>query len=138
MLHELENGNVQMIVPDHYVGAEAYKKVHHITDTLSDVEIAHPYIKCHEMVRQIKNLQIKYRGMNWSEDRVSQKIQRDMWSATKYTLRVAQILERRNLIQAAKRKTDWEPLIAAARRAGPQGGPNAYRPRVFGRRGRVC
>lgn len=134
---QFENGNVQMIVPDHYVGAEAYKKVHHITDTLSDVEIAHPYIKCHEMVRQIKNLQIKYRGMNWSEDRVSQKIQRDMWSATKYTLRVAQILERRNLIQAAKRKTDWEPLIAAARRAGPQGGPNAYRPRVFGRRGRV-
>lgn len=56
------------------------------------------------MVRQIKNLQIKYRGSNWSEDRVSKFIQRDMWSATKYTLRVAQLLERKNLIQSARRK----------------------------------
>ena len=74
---QFENGNVQMIVPDHYAGLEAYKKAHKITDSSSDVEIVLPYIKAHEMVRQIKNLQIKYRGSNWSEDRVSKFIQRD-------------------------------------------------------------
>ena len=136
---QFENGNVQMIVPDHYAGLEAYKKAHKITDSSSDVEIVLPYIKAHEMVRQIKNLQIKYRGSNWSEDRVSKFIQRDMWSATKYTLRVAQLLERKNLIQSARRKTNWEPLIAAARRASATAsGVASYRPRVLGRRGRVC
>lgn len=135
---QFENGNVQMIVPDHYKGLEGYKKAHRITSSEGDMEIVTPYVKCHEMVRQIKNLIIKYRGNNWSEGRINNLIQRDMWSACKYTLRVAQLLERKNLIQAARRKTDYAPLIEAAKAKGQAAGMPTYHSRVLGRRGRVC
>lgn len=135
---QFENGNVKMLVPDHYIGVEAYKKVHHIVSAMGDIDIARPYLKCREMSRQIKNLQIKYRGMNWSESRINNGIQRDMWSATKYALRLAQILERRNMIQAARRNKDYKPLIEAARAARPVVGQGMYHSRVLGRRGRVC
>ena len=52
--------------------------------------------------------------------------------------RLAQILERRNMIQAARRKKDYKPLIEAARAARPVVGQGMYHSRVLGRRGRVC
>lgn len=132
---QFENGNVQIIVTDHYAGVEAYKRAHRITSNLGDIDLAHPYLKSREMAEQIKNLQIKYTGNNWSEHRINNRIQRDMWSATKYSLRLAQLLERKKLISSTQKKKDWKPLLQKAKKH--QAIAN-YRPRVIGRRGRVC
>lgn len=132
---QFENGNVQLITVDHYSGVEAYKKVHHIKRSGSDMEIAQPYLKSREMATQIKNLQIKYAANNWSEHRINNRIQRDLWSATKYSLRLAQLLERKKMIHAARKKKDWNPLIKEAQK---KSGLAQYRPRVIGvRRGRI-
>lgn len=131
---QFEQGNVLMLITDHYAGLDAYKKAHRIKDTGADTDIVVPYLKAHEMSQQIKNLRIKYRANNWSEERVSRARQRDMWSATKYALRLAQILERRNLIQSNRKKKDFKPLIEQAQR---KQAIIHYRPRVIGRRGRI-
>lgn len=131
---QFEQGNVLMLVTDHYVGLDAYKKANHITNSGGDAEIVVPYLKAHEMSQQIKNLRIKYRSNNWSEERISRMKQRDMWSATKYALRMAQLLERKKLIQSVHKKKDWAPLIQQAQK---QHAIAHYRPRVMGRRGRV-
>ena len=131
---QFEQGNVLMLVTDHYIGLDSYKKANHITDGGGDSEIVIPYLKAHEMAQQIKNLRIKYRANNWSEERISKLRQRDMWSATKYALRMAQLLERKKLIQSVHKKKDLTPLI---RQAQKQRSAIQYRPRVVGRRGRI-
>lgn len=132
---QFENGNVQIITTDHYAGVDAYKKAHKIKSELGDADIARPYLKSREMTEQIKNLQIRYTGNNWSEYRMNSRIQRDMWSAVKYSLRLAQLLERKKLIKSARKGKDWKPLIQQAQR---QKAVANYRPRVIGRRGRIC
>lgn len=112
---QFENGNVQMIVPDYYTGVEAYKQAHNINNPTGDIEISKPYIKCHEMCAQIKNLSIKYSSMNWAERRKNNLIQRDLWSATKYALRMAQLLERKRIVERAYKPRDIQKEIAAAK-----------------------
>ena len=63
-----------------------------------DAQIALPYRKTREMTGQIGNLTKKTSGYGVKEERISRNIQRDMWSAFKYALRVVSLLEYQNLV----------------------------------------
>ena len=77
-----------------------------------DAMLADPYIKTRELVGQIQNLKKVASGTTQKEERISKHIQRDIWSALKYALRVAQILEREELAQAVRHKSDWDTELA--------------------------
>ena len=51
-------------------------------------------------------------GFNAREERVSKGINRDMWSALKYALRVAYLLEMQNLLTDGNRKSAWAGELA--------------------------
>lgn len=104
---QFENQNVQLLTADFQSGIEAYKSLHRIRDDKSDRAIFRPYQKTQEMVGQIQNLKKIISGAGVSERRISNKIQRDSWSALKYALRLAQKLEERYLARAA-RDSQWE------------------------------
>lgn len=135
---QFEQGNVHILTTNVYDGVEAYKKFHRIKDSEDDALIAIPYAKCREMCSQISNLKRKMSGMNWSEVRISKAIQRDMWSSFKYGLRLAQILERKDLADSVHIPSDWAPEIKAVEE-GRMRAPvqSRLRPRVLGRMGRL-
>lgn len=133
---QFENGNVQILTTDINGGVESYKKYHNLKTSDSDASFSIPYAKCKEMCGQIMNLEKKMTSLNWSERRKSKYIQRDMWSAFKYALRFAQLLERRNLVESNRRESDWEPAIKRAQQTRTPAMAN-YRPRVLQRRGRL-
>lgn len=108
---QFEHSNVQLLTGNMNEGVEAYKKYHRIKDDSLNYKIAAPYKKTNELIGQIQNLREEPSGQGIRERRISQHIQRDSWSALKYALRFAQILERANL--APKRNTsDWDKLLA--------------------------
>lgn len=135
---QFEQGNVHILITNINDGVDAYKRFHRIKDSDDDAQFSVPYLKCRELCGQISNLKRKESGMGWREVRISKAIQRDMWSALKYALRVAQVLERKNLVAEARRPSDWTPAIQAAqegRVSVPVRG--MLRPRVLGRTGRL-
>ncbi len=103
---QFEHGNVQLLTGNMNEGVEAYKKYHRIKDDSLNYKIAVPYKKTNELIQQIQNLREEPSGQGIREKRISQHIQRDSWSALKYALRFAQILERVNL-QPNKKKNEW-------------------------------
>lgn len=103
---QFEHGNVQLLTGNMADGVEAYKKFHRIKDDSINYKIAAPYKKTNELIGQIQNLREEPNARGIREKRISQHIQRDSWSALKYCLRFAQILERVNL-QPNKRKNEW-------------------------------
>lgn len=105
---QFENRNVELLCGNVNEGVEAYKKYHRIKDDYMDAQIAEPYLKTRELAGQIQNLKKVPSGKTMREERISKHIQRDIWSALKYALRVAQILEREELAQAVRRKSDWD------------------------------
>lgn len=108
---QFENQNVQMLTADYNSGIDAYKKLHRIKDDRNDGIIFRPYQKTQELVGQIQNLKKVVSGAGISERRISNKIQRDSWSALKYALRLAQKLEIKYLSRSAQR-TDWDKAFA--------------------------
>ncbi len=108
---QFEHGNVQLLTGNMNEGVEAYKKYHRIKDDSMNYKIAAPYKKTNDLIVQIQNLREEPSGQGIREKRISQHIQRDSWSALKYGLRFAQILERVNL-QKKSVKSDWADLIA--------------------------
>ena len=104
---QFENRNVVLLTSNRNAGLEAYKKSHRIKDDYLDVQIDRPYRKTQELVGQIQNLKKVPSGAGSTEKRISKSIQRDSWSALKYALRLAQKLERINLVKE-KRKSDWD------------------------------
>lgn len=104
---EFEQRNVRMLVYNFYDGVKAYKLAHRIKDDSIDSQIALPYIKTRELRGQLANLQKKAVSYNIKEERISRSIQRDMWSAVKYALRLAQILEYKDLVEGNRRKSSW-------------------------------
>lgn len=131
---QFENGNVQILITNIYEGIEAYKAYHNLPTSDEDATFAIPYGKCREMCGQIMNLKKKASRMNWVETRISNSIQRDMWSALKYALRFAQLLERKNLIDSVNKDIDWTPLKAKiTQNRAQQRLP--YRTRVVGWKG---
>lgn len=135
---QFELGNVQILTTNIYDGVEAYKRFHRIKDSDEDARFAIPYAKCKELCGQIMNLTKKQASTNWKEVRISRSIQRDMWSAFKYALRLTQILERQNLVNANRKKSKWAGEIE---RFSAQNGdlPSSipWSPRVPGRRGKL-
>lgn len=133
---QFEHSNVQLLTGNMNEGVEAYKKYHRIKDDSMNYKISKPYKKTNELIAQIQNLREEPSGQGIRERRISQHIQRDSWSALKYGLRFAQILEKANLAPKHN-KSDWDKLLSKFRgkdlkqgMSVPQGGRT-----VTGRRG---
>lgn len=107
---QFEYRNVQLLIRDHEEGIEAYKKYHRIKSDASDFVIYNAYKKTNELVYQIQNLKKVPNSQGFSEKRISKAIQRDSWSALKYALRFAQILER-TVLAVVHKKNDWTDLL---------------------------
>ena len=108
---QFEHSNVQLLTGNMSEGIEAYKRFHRIKDDSLNYKISLPYKKTNELIGQIQNLREEPSGAGIKERRISQHIQRDSWSALKYALRFAQILERANL-QPKYNQSDWAKLLA--------------------------
>ena len=108
---EFEQGYIELLTGNILDGVEQYKTLHGIKDDKYDARIVLPYKKCEEMCGQIANLQTKAAGLTVREVRKSQYIQRDMWSALKYGLRMVQILEDGLKKESYKKKSSWSDAI---------------------------
>ena len=115
---EFEARDVQLLTANLNEGVEAYKKYHLIKDDYADVSIALPYQKTRELVGQIQNLKKVPSGASLSEKRISKAIQRDSWSALKYALRLAQILEREEYQNTVRRGGEWDKELERISGAG--------------------
>lgn len=132
---QFEHGNVQLLTGNMSEGVEEYKKYHRIKDDSMNYKISLPYKKTNEMVGQIQNLREEPSGQGIRERRITQRIQRDSWSALKYALRFAQILERTNL-QPKRNKSDYSDLLKKFKGLGNVIAPNAGGGgRITGRQG---
>lgn len=109
------HGNMQLLTANMSEGVEDYKKFHRIKDDSMNVKIAAPYKKTNELCQQIGNLREQPAGQGISEKRISKAIQRDSWSALKYAVRLANILERSRL-EKKQKKSDWDELLKNAER----------------------
>mgnify|MGYP006962936766 FL=1 len=130
---QFENRNVELLCGNVNEGVESYKKYHRIKDDYMDAQIAEPYLKTRELAGQIQNLKKVPSGKTMREERISKHIQRDIWSALKYALRVAQILEREELAKAVRHKSDWDKELERYG-GGTSGGRT---PRMGGGHGRT-
>ncbi len=108
---EFEQGNVELLTANVLDGIEAYKNSHGIKDNTADGNIAMPYKQTDLLCQQISNLRTKVSGVTLKEERISKAIQRDLWSALKYALRMAQLLEADLKKDKYKPKSDWESVI---------------------------
>lgn len=108
---EWEQRNVRMLTSNINDGVLAYKRMHRIKDDINDPLIALPYLKSREMSGQIGNLRKKVAGSGFKEERISRAINRDMWSAAKYALRIAQRLEYKNLVGSIRRASAWQKVF---------------------------
>lgn len=132
---EFEHGNVKLLTTNIYEGVEAYKKAHGIKDDEQNEAIARPYIETKSLCGQISNLIKKVTGSGIGESRLSHRIQRDKWSAFKYALRLAQLLEKENLESKNKIPDDWQEELEKFRNAAEPTGNGMARvgPRGIGR-----
>ena len=134
---QFENRNVQMLTSDFNAGISAYKVFHRLKTDRYDSDIYRPYLKTQELVGQIQNLKTVPSGSGMSEKRISNKIQRDSWSALKYALRLAQRLEYKYLIKPT-RTNDWQTAFKhteAVRGTVQAAGARAKITRVISRKG---
>ena len=111
---EFEQGNVELLVANILDGVEAYKDANGIKDNFSDARISAPYKACELLCQQISNLKTKVGGLTLKEVRKSMSIQRDVWSALKYALRMKQMLEDEMKKQKYRERSSWTDVIAAA------------------------
>ena len=107
---QFEHRNVELLTHNRNEGIAAYKKYHKIKDDYLDYMIDIPYKKSRSLCAQIQNLKKVPSGAGISEKRISKAIQRDIWSALKYALRLTQLLEKINL-QVQKFRSDWDELL---------------------------
>jgi hypothetical protein len=113
-----ENNNVQILTSNTGEAIEAYKRYHRIKDNRMDGFLYRPYQATHKFVGQVQNLKTVPSGSGICERRLSNRIQRDYWSAAKYGLRVAQILEEKNLMRP-EIKSDWDEALERYRNNEP-------------------
>lgn len=107
---QFDNRNVELLTSNFQEGIDIYKQLHRIKDDKYDYAIYVPYKKTNELVGQIQNLKKIITPSGIGERRISNKIQRDSWSALKYALRLAQILERKYLLKKPN-KSDWDDIL---------------------------
>ena len=109
---EFERGNVELPIPNALEGVNEYKKAHGIKSDKGDRVIILPYRKSDLLCQQIANLRTRVSGLTRKEERKTQAIQRDIWSALKYALRLAQILEDARRVERYAAKSSWGVMIA--------------------------
>ena len=85
---------------------------------MGEARIAAPYRKTDELCQQIQNLVLKTGGATLKEERKSKSIQRDIWSALKYALRMAKLLEESLIKATYRKKSSWDAELAKFRNAG--------------------
>ena len=88
-------------------GVKAYKQAHKIKDDYDNSFITDMYSTIDEMIGQIQNLKKKFNGNKYTEVRISKKIQRDIWSAEKYSCRIVQLKES-ELGQESLDNDEWD------------------------------
>lgn len=108
---EFRQGNVELLCPNILDGVEAYRNHHGIKDNTADSTIALPYKQTELLCQEIANLCTKPSGMTLKEDRKSKFIQRDLWSALKYALRMAQKLEAELATDEYASQSSWGAMI---------------------------
>lgn len=108
---EWEQGNVSLLINNIFDGVKAYKALHRIKDDSIDGQIAVPYLHTRDFCGQVSNLKTKAAGYGIKEVRISNRIQRDKWSATKYALRVADYLEHEELINSQRSDSEWKKVF---------------------------
>ena len=113
-----EQEDIELLIPNVIDGVEAYKAVHRIKDARSDAQISYPYRQSEILCQQIANLQTEVSGMTLKEKRKSKAVQRDIWSALKYALRMAQKLETGMKTEKYRPKSSWADKINEIRRRG--------------------
>lgn len=119
---EWEQRNVKMLVSNVNEGVLAFKRAHRIKDDMADSQIGLPYRNTKILSAQIANLRKKRTSTGFTVERATKTIQKDIWSAAEYALRVAQRLEYLNLAKNAPRENQWTQVIKTG--ALPQPKPN--------------
>lgn len=122
---EFEQGNVELLTASILDGVAAYKVMNGIKNDAQDAQIALPYRKTDELCQQIQNLKTEVSGITLKEKRKSKAIQRDDWSATKYGLRFAQILETLIKKTEYQAKSSWAAEIEKYKNGGFVSAPQA-------------
>lgn len=115
---EFEQGLVELLTPNIVDGVEEYKRVNRVKDDIADSVIVMPYKNTELLCQQISNLQTQVSGFTMKEKRRSKSIQRDIWSALKYGLRMAARLEMENSKERYTAKSSWAELIADFTQSG--------------------
>ena len=115
---EFQQGNIELLTSIIADGVEQYKRRHNIKDSMGEARIAAPYRKTDELCQQIQNLVLKTGGATLKEERKSKSIQRDIWSALKYALRMAKLLEESLIKATYRKKSSWDAELAKFRNAG--------------------
>lgn len=118
---EFEQGNVELLTSNMFEGLEQYKLRNNIKDDMSDRYISLPYKHTEELCQQIMNLKTVPSGTSIKEQRISKTIQRDIWSALKYALRMARILEDELKNINYKQVSDWSTEIERFSNGGFRG-----------------
>ena len=108
---EFEQGNVELLTPNLLDGIEAYKDKHRIKDNFHDASYSMPYRQTDVPCQQIANLRIKASGLTVKEDRKVKSVQRDIWSAAKYGLRVKQVIEETEKADKYSEPSSWSEVI---------------------------
>ncbi|MBQ0124755.1 MAG: hypothetical protein KBS59_00335 [Clostridiales bacterium] len=118
---EFQQGNVELLTGNILDGIEAYKVFHRIKDNYTDRKIKLPYDKTDQLCQQISNLKAEVSGLTLKEKRKSHAIQRDLWSALKYALRMAQLLEADLKKEQYRAKSSWSDVIEQYTSVGVHG-----------------
>lgn len=108
---EWEQRNVRLLTSNINEGVLAYKRMYRIKDDINDPLIAIPYLKSREMAGQIGNLRKRMVGSGYKEERISKAVNRDMWSAAKYALRIAQRLEYQRFVSGIEKSGSWNKIV---------------------------
>ena len=127
---EWEHGNVFLLTGDSAEGLEQYKRRNGIKTDDADLKILQPYYKTNELCDQIMNLRVSATSSSEREERISQYIQRDSWSAVKYALWFAHRLEEEKALSRVRRRSSWTDAIEQAQQATVG---TVYRPPVNNR-----
>lgn len=109
---EFRQGNVELLISSVIDGINEYKKLHRIKDGMIDSKIKLPYTKTELLCQQISNLKAEVSGQSYKEKRKSPSIQRDIWSALKYALRMSQILEELMTEEKYRSESKWNEVIS--------------------------
>lgn len=110
---EFDHGYVELLTGNVLDGINAYKNLHDIKDDFADRKIKLAYDKSEKLAQQIANLKAEVSGLSLKERRKSKAIQRDIWSALKYALRMAQRLEMGEKKEKYRAKSSWSSAIDA-------------------------